>query len=45
VWNDTAAALQLTTPPVINMNNVDKDAVTKPADHKSVVTGQHDMAL
>ncbi|MEN4929650.1 malate dehydrogenase (quinone) [Erwinia billingiae] len=45
VWNDTAAALQLTKPPVINMNNVDKDAVTKPADHKSVVTGQHDMAL
>ncbi len=45
VWDETAAALQLTKPPVINMNNVDKDAVTKPADHKSVVTGQHDMAL
>ncbi|MGB9097107.1 malate dehydrogenase (quinone) [Erwinia sp.] len=45
VWDDTAAALQLTKPPVINMKNVEKDAVSVPDSHKSVVTGQHDMAL
>ncbi|NUL36300.1 malate dehydrogenase (quinone) [Kosakonia sacchari] len=57
VWDDTAATLQLTKPPVIQMNDqgnapVDKPAeaksdvpADKPAEAKSEASAQHDMAL
>ncbi|MGC0875907.1 malate dehydrogenase (quinone) [Pantoea agglomerans] len=44
VWNDTAATLQLTTPPVINM---DGKAAEAPAaqPEQSAPSAKHDMAL
>ncbi len=57
VWDDTAATLQLTKPPVIQMNDqsnapADKPAeaksdvpADKPAEAKSEASQQHDMAL
>ncbi|WP_338561961.1 malate dehydrogenase (quinone) [Erwinia sp. E_sp_B04_7] len=46
VWDDTAAALQLTKPPVINMKQgADKAAAAKPEGEKQSSTNAHDMAL
>jgi len=42
-WDDTAAALQLTKPPVIQMN--DRGQSAKPAVEKRQDSPQHDMAL
>ncbi len=44
VWDDTAATLQLTKPPVIQMQQHDAPA-DKPAEAKSNAAPQHDMAL
>jgi len=44
VWNDTAATLQLTKPPVIEMKEKNS-AVAKPAEPKREESPQHDMAL
>lgn len=44
VWNDTASTLQLTTPPVIHMDNHAPAAPAAPAE-KSAASPQHDMAL
>jgi malate dehydrogenase (quinone) len=45
VWDDTAATLQLTKPPVIQMNNLDNAPQAKPAQEKPSEAPQHDMAL
>ncbi|EOF4703635.1 malate dehydrogenase (quinone) [Klebsiella oxytoca] len=45
VWNDTAAALQLTKPPVIEMNTAAPVMTAKPAEPKAEASPQHDMAL
>ncbi|VUS81101.1 Malate:quinone oxidoreductase [Klebsiella huaxiensis] len=45
VWNDTAAALQLTKPPVIEMNSAAPVMTAKPAEPKAEASPQHDMAL
>jgi malate:quinone-oxidoreductase len=44
VWDDTAATLQLTKPPVIDMNITTGDNVTKKVE-KEETAPQHDMAL
>jgi len=44
VWNDTASTLQLTTPPVIHMDDNAPAAPAAPAE-KSAASPQHDMAL
>ncbi|MEQ4451910.1 malate dehydrogenase (quinone) [Kosakonia sp. YIM B13605] len=45
VWDDTAATLQLTKPPVIQMNDQSNAPADKPAEAKSEASPQHDMAL
>ena len=45
VWDDTAAALQLTKPPVIEMNVSAPVMTAKPAEPKAETSPQHDMAL
>ena len=45
VWDDTAAALQLTKPPVIEMNASAPVMTAKPAEPKAETSPQHDMAL
>ncbi|CAI8836872.1 malate dehydrogenase (quinone) [Kosakonia quasisacchari] len=45
VWDDTAATLQLTKPPVIQMNDQSNAPADKPAEAKSETSPQHDMAL
>ena len=45
VWDDTAAALQLTKPPVIEMNATAPVMTAKPAEPKAETSPQHDMAL
>ncbi|WP_435953307.1 malate dehydrogenase (quinone) [Dryocola sp. BD626] len=45
VWDDTAATLQLTKPPVIQMDNLDNAPQAKPAQEKPSEAPQHDMAL
>ncbi len=45
VWDDTAAALQLTKPPVIEMNATAPVMTAKPAEPKAETSLQHDMAL
>lgn len=45
VWDDTAAALQLTKPPVINMTGKTADAPAAPATEHKAADAQHDMAL
>ncbi|NIF57669.1 malate dehydrogenase (quinone) [Enterobacter sp. Ap-916] len=45
VWDDTAATLQLTKPPVIQMNDQSATPVAKPAEAKADAATQHDMAL
>ncbi|MDN2486509.1 malate dehydrogenase (quinone) [Kosakonia sacchari] len=45
VWDDTAATLQLTKPPVIQMNDQSNVPADKPAEAKSEASPQHDMAL
>ncbi|ANR77121.1 malate:quinone oxidoreductase [Kosakonia sacchari] len=45
VWDDTAATLQLTKPPVIQMNDQSNAPADKPAEAKSEASAQHDMAL
>lgn len=45
VWDDTAAALQLTKPPVIEMNATAPVMTAKPAEPKAETSSQHDMAL
>lgn len=45
VWDDTAATLQLTKPPVIQMNNLYNAPQAKPAQEKPSEAPQHDMAL
>lgn len=44
VWNETAATLQLTTPPVINMDGKTADAPAAQPE-KSAPSAKHDMAL
>ncbi|WP_052282033.1 malate dehydrogenase (quinone) [Kluyvera genomosp. 1] len=44
VWDDTAATLQLTKPPVITMPDAPV-AQAKPAEQPAVASPQHDMAL
>lgn len=45
VWDDTAATLQLTKPPVIEMNATAPVMTAKPAEPKAETSPQHDMAL
>lgn len=46
VWNDTAAALQLTKPPVIDMKKgAEKASAAQPESEKQTSTNAHDMAL
>ncbi|WP_312689328.1 malate dehydrogenase (quinone) [Kosakonia sp.] len=45
VWDDTAATLQLTKPPVIQMNVQNTTPQAKPAQEQPASTPQHDMAL
>lgn len=45
VWDDTAATLQLTKPPVINMTGKTADAPAAPATEHKAADAQHDMAL
>ena len=45
VWDDTAAALQLTKPPVIQMPAAAPTATAKPAEPPRDASPQHDMAL
>jgi len=45
VWDDTATTLQLTKPPVIQMNDQSNAPADKPAEAKSEASPQHDMAL
>ncbi|MGV0241082.1 malate dehydrogenase (quinone) [Klebsiella aerogenes] len=45
VWDDTAAALQLTKPPVIQMPETAPTATAKPAETPREASPQHDMAL
>lgn len=45
VWDDTAATLQLTKPPVIRMNTQDQTPQAKPAEEKQPASPQHDMML
>lgn len=44
VWDNTAATLQLTKPPVIQMNG-SAPANVQPEQQKAAAKGQHDMAL
>ncbi|MHC3774845.1 malate dehydrogenase (quinone) [Pantoea agglomerans] len=44
VWNDTAATLQLTTPPVINMDGKAAEAPAAPPE-QAAPSAKHDMAL
>ncbi|MFW0700015.1 malate dehydrogenase (quinone) [Pantoea sp. R13S299] len=44
VWNETAATLQLTTPPVINMDGKTADARAAQPE-KAAPSAKHDMAL
>lgn len=44
VWNDTAATLQLTTPPVINMDGKTAEAPAAQPE-QSAPSAKHDMAL
>lgn len=44
VWNETAATLQLTTPPVINMDGKTADAPAAQPE-KAAPSAKHDMAL
>ena len=44
VWNETAATLQLTTPPVINMDGKATDAPAAQPE-KAAPSAKHDMAL
>ncbi|XTZ40189.1 malate dehydrogenase (quinone) [Salmonella enterica] len=44
VWDDTAATLELTKPPVIHMNESNA-TVAKPAEQPVEAAPQHDMAL
>ncbi|PLK81560.1 malate dehydrogenase (quinone) [Klebsiella pneumoniae] len=45
VWDDTAATLQLTKPPVIQMPAAAPTATAKPAETPREASPQHDMAL
>ena len=45
VWDDTAATLNLTKPPVIQMNAKEAESAQAPAQQKREETPQHDMAL
>ena len=46
VWNDTAAALQLTKPPVIDMKQgAEKATAAQPQSEKQSSNNAHDMAL
>ena len=45
VWDDTAATLQLTKPPVIQMPAAAPTAAAKPAETPREASPQHDMAL
>lgn len=45
VWDDTAATLQLTKPPVINMTGKTADAPAAPSTAHKAADAQHDMAL
>ena len=45
VWDDTAATLQLTKPPVIQMPAAAPTATAKPAEPQRDASPQHDMAL
>ena len=45
VWDDTAATLQLTKPPVIQMPAAAPTATAKPAEPQREASPQHDMAL
>ncbi|HEY1844442.1 MAG TPA: malate dehydrogenase (quinone) [Buttiauxella sp.] len=45
VWNDTAATLKLTKPPVIEMRTQAAEPAAKPAEPKKEDSPQHDMAL
>ena len=46
VWDETAATLQLTKPPVIQMKNSEQKAPeAQPQQAKQAETAQHDMAL
>jgi len=44
VWNETAQTLQLTTPPVINMEGKTTDAPAAQPE-KAAPSAKHDMAL
>jgi len=45
VWNDTAEALKLTTPPIIPETSAAAPSTAKPAETKEQNAPQHDMAL
>ena len=45
VWDDTAATLQLTKPPVIQMPAATPTATAKPVEPQRDASPQHDMAL
>jgi malate dehydrogenase (quinone) len=45
VWNDTAATLKLSKPPVIEMRTQAAEPAAKPAEPKKEDSPQHDMAL